>query len=71
MLRDVRAALAAAQAANIVAPPTTATLIPKPRGTSGRGDFHLADKMKVNDATCHQIQVSTMLHISDHLLIDL
>lgn len=59
-LRDVRAALAAAQATNIGAqPPTIVTLIPKPRGTSGRGGFNLAKEMGVDPKTSRQIQVST------------
>ena len=62
MLREVRAALATAQAAQTTAQLATGagtTVIPKPRGTSGRGDFNLAKEMKVDTKLCHEIQVST------------
>jgi len=60
MLREVRAALAVAQAMQDMVQPAAGTgaLIPKPRGTSGRGGFNLANKMKVNTEVCHQIQVT-------------
>ena len=57
----MQAALAVAQATQGVAPPTNATLIPKPRGTSGRGDFNLANEMNVDKKVCHQIQASLPL----------
>ena len=58
MLKEVRATLAALQATHIVVQPAaTMSLIPKPRGTSGRGDFNLANKMGVDVKTCQQIQV--------------
>jgi len=53
----VRAALATAQATQDAAQPTATALIPKPRGTSGRGNFNLANEMKVDKQICHQIQV--------------
>ena len=60
MLKDVRVALAVAQA-NIATQPVTTTLIPKPRGTSGRSGFNLAKEMNIDTKTCRVIQVSTTL----------
>ena len=68
-LRDLQAMLATAQATQVAAQPATATLIPKPRGTGGRGDFNLANAMNVDAKTCRQIQVSSMSHFSHHSLI--
>jgi len=71
MLREVRAALAVAQAMQDTAQPAAGTgaLIPKPRGTSGRGGFNLANEMKVDTEVCHQIQVSILFCSSVHVLI--
>jgi hypothetical protein len=68
VLREVRAALAAAQANQGVVPPATITLIPKPRGTSGRGNFNLANEMGINKKLCNQIQVRLPFHPSTYLL---
>lgn len=57
MLREVWAALVTAQAAQGRPQPATTTLIPKPRGTSGRGKFNLANEMGVDKKLCGQIQV--------------
>ena len=57
MLREMRAALNTAQAAQGTPQPATATLIPKPRGTSGHGKFNLANEMGVDKKLCGQIQV--------------
>ena len=56
-LKDLHTALAAAQAAQVTAQPATTTIIPKPRGTSGRGSFNLANEMGIDTETCRQIQV--------------
>ena len=69
MLKDVQAALAAAQANRVAPPPTTPALIPKPRGTSGRAGFNLAKEMNVDKNTCHVIQVRTTFVFSNYLLI--
>ena len=57
MLREVQAALVTAQAAQGMPQPATATLIPKPRGTSSHGKFNLANEMGVDKKLCGQIQV--------------
>ena len=69
-MRDVQATLIAAEATQAVAQPAAATLIPKPRGSSGRCNFNLANEMNVSVQTYRQIQVSAMLHISDCSLMD-
>lgn len=61
-LREVQAALAVAQETQGVAQPAATALIPKPRGTSGRGDFNLAKAMKVDKKVCHEIQVCPPFH---------
>jgi hypothetical protein len=69
VLNEVRAALAAAQAAQVTAQPTTPTLIPKPRGTSGRGNFNLANAMGVDTTVCHGIQACILPRFSTLILI--
>jgi len=49
--------------------PATMTLIPKPRGTGSHGDFNLANEMKVDTGTRHQIEVSFPFHSPTRLLI--
>lgn len=56
-LKVLRAALAAAQATQVAAQPVTTTLVPKPRGTSGRAGFNLAKAMDIDPDTYHRIQV--------------
>jgi hypothetical protein len=62
-LDELRAALTAAQA-NQATVPTTPRLIPKPRGTSGRGDFNLENEMGIETALYREIQASTQLRSS-------
>ena len=62
-LKELRAALAAAQAAQATES-ATPTLIPKPRGTSGRGNFNLAKEMGVETTVYHEIQASASFHFS-------
>lgn len=58
-LNEARAALAAAQATQATGQSVTGpVLIPKPRGTSGRGDFNLANAMGVDAKVCREIQAS-------------
>ena len=72
MLRDVQAALAAAEATQAIAQPAAAALIPKPRGSAGHHNFNLANEMNVSAQTDRHIQVSaTTLYISDSLLMDI
>jgi len=40
---------------------TVPTLIPKPRGTSGRADFNLANAMGVETPVYHEIQADISL----------
>ena len=62
-MKDVRAALATAEATSAAAAqPATTALIPKPRGTSGRGGFNLAKEMDVDKETYHLIQVSIVFY---------
>jgi hypothetical protein len=68
MLREVRAALAAAQETQATVQPAPTALIPKPHGTSGRRDFNLADKMEIDKKLCHQIQASFLFHPSIYSL---
>jgi hypothetical protein len=67
MLREVRAALAAAQETQDALSPATTALIPKPRGTSGRGNFNLANEMHVDKKVRKQIQVSSVFSHSVRL----
>ena len=67
-LRELRALLAAAQESQGPFPPATTALIPKPRGTSGRRNFNLANEMGVTKKICRQIQVSALFPHSVYLL---